>query len=225
MAGRLFSALAVFLALGQLSLTELSAQTNLGANLYLVNRTYRLEEGYAPPDLVPPKVRGAGPEVTLRSEAAQALEQLFSAALNEKGYALQAVSGYRSYSKQRAIYRRKMADSGKERAQLLVAPPGASEHQLGLAMDIARLKSTALSAGFGATPEGQWVAQNAHRFGFIVRYQQPWIAQTGYAYEPWHIRYVGRDHAVQLYALNIPLEEYIGQLSNTRYQTLLEDMP
>lgn len=127
---------------------------------------------------------------------------------------LVAVSGYRSYEQQKAIFARKQNTSGStEKAMLLVAPAGASEHQLGLAMDIGRRSSSNLNGAFGKSKEGQWVRENAHLFGFIIRYKAEWTGITGYADEPWHIRYVGEEHAQAINALNVPLETYIESLA------------
>ena len=81
---------------------------------------------------------------------------------------------------------------------------GASEHQTGLTMDVNYLEQE-----FGNTPEGKWLAKNAHKFGFIIRYPKDKEKQTGIDWEPWHIRYVGRYHAEQMYKLNMCLEEYL----------------
>jgi D-alanyl-D-alanine carboxypeptidase len=212
MAAKLLSLLALFLSLSQATLSAYVQQTHLGGLLYLVNKDYALSADFVPPDLVRPKVASELSGITMKAESAQALEQLFAAAKQE-GYELVAVSGYRSYSKQRAIFARKAASVGERKASLIVALPGTSEHQLGLAMDIGRKVNTHLTPDFGGTPEGRWVAQNAHRFGFIIRYKSEWTAVTGYAYEPWHIRYVGPEHSVQLFEMNIPLESYVEQLS------------
>ena len=92
------------------------------------------------------------------------------------------------------------------------APPGASEHQLGLAMDITLAKyNGTLSVNFGNTKEGAWIRENAHKYGFIVRYLQGKEEVTGYKYEPWHIRYLGVDLATELYEKGITLEEYYGE--------------
>ena len=211
MAAKLLSLLALFLSLSQATFSAYVQQTHLGGLLYLVNKDYALAADFVPADLVRPKVASELSGITLKAEAAQALERLFAAAKQE-GHALAAVSGYRSYSKQRAIYARKAASVGEKKASLIVALPGTSEHQLGLAMDIGRKVNAHLTPHFGGTPEGQWVAQNAHRFGFIIRYKAEWTAITGYAYEPWHIRYVGAEHAGQLFGMNIPLESYVEQL-------------
>ena len=136
-------------------------------------------------------------------------------AIGRTNLAVVAVSGYRSYGQQASIFDRKLQKVDRQTAQRTVAPPGCSEHQLGLAMDLGTKKEIRLTAAFGDTPEGQWVAANAHRFGFIIRYKAEWEDVTGYAWEPWHIRYVGKDHAKRIFELNIPLEEYIDrQLSS-----------
>lgn len=220
---RLASLLAVFLSLGQLTLSEYAQQGNLGGLLYLVNREHPLAENYVPPDLVKPVSAGKSSDVLLRQEAADALDALFTAAA-EAGHQLVPVSGYRSYARQRAIFARKVAAEGRDKAMLTVAPPGASEHQLGLAIDIGRRANPRLNERFGQTPEGQWVAEQAPRFGFIVRYQAAWVEVTGYSYEPWHLRYIGPEHAWRLQTLEMPLESYIAQLRQAlRAQSTLKE--
>ena len=89
------------------------------------------------------------------------------------------------------------------------ARPGTSEHQLGLAMDISKKNSSQLNTSFAETEEGQWVAANAHRFGFIVRYLKEYEDVTGYMYEPWHVRYVGKEQAQAIYESGVPMETYM----------------
>ncbi|NLZ89769.1 MAG: M15 family metallopeptidase [Clostridiales bacterium] len=219
---KLMATAALIAALGQFTVDAYVEKTSLGGMLYLVNTEYTLSADYVPPDLVRPRVRTDYGNLLMRSEAAKALEELFQAAKDEEGFILEAVSGYRSYGKQRAIYQRKIQSTGdKAKASLLVAPPGASEHQLGLAMDIGRKGGSGLTARFGDTREGQWVAQNAHRFGYIIRYKEEWTAITGYAYEPWHIRYVGKEHAGRLFELDIPLDTYVAMLSEAAFGAYL----
>ena len=144
----------------------------------------------------------------MRDDAATALEEMFAAA-KEEGVTLSTVSGYRSYSKQSTIYARKKASQGEEEADRVSARPGTSEHQLGLAMDISKKNSSQLNTSFAETEEGQWVAANAHRFGFIVRYLKEYEDVTGYMYEPWHVRYVGREQAEAIYESGVPMETYM----------------
>lgn len=184
----------------------------LGEYLVLVNRDYVLSNTYEPDDLIRPDVRHDSSSILMREEAAHALEELFAAAQAD-GMHLIAASGYRSYRTQELIYQRKIKNTGSvEKANLLVAPPGASEHQLGLAMDLKCKTVQNLNASFAKTKEGQWILENAHQFGFIIRYKEEWTDITGYAYEPWHIRYVGKTHAQIIHDLDIPLEEYIAAL-------------
>ena len=212
MLAKLLSLLLTLLSLGQTAVEAYVNEASLGGNLFLVNRDYAITADYVPGDLVKPNVLGGNDTTMLRAEAAKALEELFAAAEEEEGYILVAVSGYRSYGKQASIHQRKVQTVGKKEALRVSAPAGCSEHQLGLAMDIGRKKNTNLSKSFGDSPEGQWVAENCHRFGFIIRYKAEWEDVTGYMYEPWHIRYVGKDHAARIYELDIPFEYYIAQL-------------
>lgn len=186
--------------------------------LLLVNKEQKVSAKYKP-ELVKPAVptnkKDQAEYIYMRPEAAKALEEMFAAA-KDAGHTLLAVSGYRSYQTQKGNYDRKVKSSSAGKGQTTVAPPGASEHQLGLAMDVGRRKNTNLSKSFGDSPEGQWVAENAHRFGFIIRYKAEWEEVTGYMYEPWHIRYVGKEHAARIYELDIPFEYYVAQLRAAR---------
>ena len=202
----------VLLSLGQGVLTVEEDQLSLGGTLFLVNRQYRIAADYVPDDLVMPNVKRVSSAVMMRREAAEALEALFAAAKQEQNYTLTAVSGYRSYQTQQNIYNRRVKSVGRAKADLFVAWPGASEHQLGLAMDVGRRTNSKLRASFGNSPEGRWLAENCYRFGFILRYKEAWTETTGYAYEPWHIRYIGVGHALRIQALDIPFEDYIDLL-------------
>ena len=208
---RLLSLLLSLLTLGQSAVTAYVDDMSLGGYLFLVNREYAVTSDYVPNDLTEPNVLGGGEATRMRYDAALALEDMFSAA-KEEGLYLRAVSGYRSYGQQASIHERKVQLKGKKEALRVSAPPGCSEHQLGLAMDLGPKKNIQLTAAFAKTPEGQWVAENCWRFGFIIRYKAEWEDVTGYAYEPWHIRFVGKEHAKVIYQLDIPFETYIAQL-------------
>ncbi len=178
----------------------------------LVNREYRLPADFTPPNLVEPDVPIA-PNANnrlLRSEAASALESLFDAAA-EDGVMLYARSGYRSYSTQETLFNNYVANHGYEEASRFSAKPGHSEHQTGLAMDVTSESADyRLTQDFGNTSEGQWVAANAHHYGFIIRYPQNKESVTGYIYEPWHLRYLGVDLATAVYESGLTYEEYLG---------------
>jgi D-alanyl-D-alanine carboxypeptidase len=157
---------------------------------------------YEPVDLVPVPVPYTW-EPVLRSEAADAVVAMFGAASQEAGLALASNSAYRSFGAQQNIY-----DGDDE----LTARPGFSEHQTGLAIDIGpESGACVLDVCFADTPEGQWLRDNAHRFGFILRYPADKQAVTGYQFEPWHFRYVGPELAAEMRKQGITtLEEFFG---------------
>ena len=177
--------------------------------LFLANREYTVSEAYEPTDLdmsdVPGQVR------RMRREAAEALREMFTVCKEETGLQLLSISGYRSYARQEGIYKRKLrtVKGNVAKAQEYVAPPGASEHQLGLAMDLGQKHKIHLEVSFGETEGGKWCRENCWRFGFILRYDEPWEEITGYKYEPWHFRYVGREYAREIHEANIPLETWL----------------
>lgn len=180
----------------------------------LVNREFRLPADYEPEDLVVPDVPFPfdedDPKKQLRKPAAEALEELFREA-REEGLELFAISGYRSYSRQETIFSANAARDGEEAANQYSARPGESEHQTGLAMDVSSPSNDyALTVDFGETAEGKWLANHAHRYGFIIRYPADKTDITGYQYEPWHLRYVGEELAMLLYETRMTLEEYYG---------------
>ena len=147
----------------------------------------------------------------MRKEAADALEEMFKEA-EKDGIYLFAVSGFRSYERQQAIFQNEVNTKGEELAKEAVAVPGQSEHQTGLSMDI-----SAESVGFNLveefenTVEGKWLSENAHKFGFILRYPKGKETITGYKFEPWHFRYVGKDIAKIIYENNWTLEEFFEE--------------
>jgi len=180
--------------------------------LRLVNKTNPLPSSYKP-SLVTPRVKSkAYARTDLRPQAADALESMFAAARAE-GLELVCVSGYRSYAAQKDLYARSVERNGKARADLMSAREGTSEHQLGLAMDLSApsLKND-LSSAFSKKKEGKWVKAHCAQYGFIIRYKQEWSGITGYQGEPWHIRYIGREHAAFITELDIPFETYVEYL-------------
>ena len=215
--------------LGSACAEGLPAILQEGGLLCLVNRDVHLSSTYAPADLVKPRVdtrkESLQERIYMRAEAAEALELLFNAAMRESAYKLLAVSGYRSYGSQQVLFNQKANAVGAATASLTVARPGQSEHQLGLAMDVQCPNTLTLSEDFAETPEGQWVSDNAHRFGFIIRYKAEWQPYTGYSYEPWHLRYIGISHATAVHMLNIPYENYYEQLCRLPEYVLLQGNP
>ena len=209
--GKVVSIVTAAAALLNGSMEAAMPDKNINGTLFLVNRQHAVSETFIPGPLRKTEVFGMSQ--SMREDAATALEELFAAAKEEAGYSLSTVSGYRSYAKQSTIYARKKASTGSaEKADLLVARPGTSEHQLGMAMDIARKGSSSLNDKFGDTKEGKWVYENCYRFGFIVRYLEGFEEITGYSYEPWHIRFVGKEQAESIYRSGVPMETYLSGL-------------
>lgn len=156
----------------------------------VANKTYSLPEDYNPGDLL--------------SECSSAFEEMKSDAAKE-GLTLWNASGFRSYELQESLYSRYSERDGKEAADRYSARPGHSEHQTGLAIDL-----NTITSAFADTAEGKWVAENCHKYGFILRYPKDKEAETGYMYEAWHIRYVGTEVAESIYKSGLCLEEYFG---------------
>lgn len=194
---------------------DLPIVTNASSIAVIVNKQRSLPQDYVPEDLVIPDVSFFFEEDDqkkyLRKPAADALEQLFEAA-KEEGIDLVAVSGYRSYERQKAIFEANIKWQGEEQARRFSAMPGTSEHQTGLAMDVSsREFGNRLEQDFGDTEAGKWIAENCHQYGFIIRYPEGKEDITGYAYEPWHLRYVGKPLAMSITESGLTLEEYFSQ--------------
>jgi zinc D-Ala-D-Ala carboxypeptidase len=166
---------------------------------------------YAPTDLVTVPVAHDNPAV-MRSAASAALVAMFAAGAAEGAGQMQVQSSYRSYPVQVSVYNGWVSSLGKVQADRQSARPGFSEHQTGLAVDISTLPLTCtLAACFGTTPQGEWLAANAYRFGYLLRYPADKTAITGYEYEPWHFRYIGIPLATELHREGIEtLEEFFG---------------
>lgn len=180
----------------------------------LVNKENYLPSDYVPADLSTPNVPfkdGVVPErKQMREEAARALERMFAAAA-EEGLTFLGVSGYRSYGAQSYIYNTRLEQMGEAHVSRYNARPGRSEHQTGLAMDLGCPQSYDLSQNFAYTPEYHWLVKHAHEFGFIIRYPDYGEAETGYAFEPWHVRYLG-DRAAEVYESGLTYEAYLKEL-------------
>jgi D-alanyl-D-alanine carboxypeptidase len=177
-----------------------------------VNKEYSIPKDYKPTDLVTPDVIfnliTYDERTLMRKEAADALEKLFAAA-KEDDIILYGISGYRSYQRQYSIFTNNIVKQGKAHTLKYSAVPGTSEHQTGLSIDVSsKSLGFKLSSNFSSSPEGIWLAENAHRYGYIIRYPEDKADITGYAFEPWHIRYVGIGLANYLYTNEITLDEY-----------------
>lgn len=162
-------------------------------------------------------------ELRLTNAAATALEELAAAMFKEGAGRMFLNSAYRTYDFQSQLYEEMKERSGEEAAQLGAAMPGYSEHQTGLAADVSvPEQGCAVMTCFGETVGGIWLAENAWRFGFIVRYKEDTTAITGYIYEPWHIRFIGKPLA-KLYHENgmNTLEELWGLPPAPTYPQLI----
>ncbi|HIR93720.1 MAG TPA: M15 family metallopeptidase [Candidatus Egerieimonas intestinavium] len=180
----------------------------------LVNREHPLSKDYVPGDLkeacFPFLAEPGDPKRLLRQTACQAAQKLFTRARGQ-GLCLWGISGYRSYARQEEIFRRRLSQAGAAHAQAYLAPPGCSEHQTGLALDVSSPEiSYELEETFAQTSEGRFLTKHAAFYGFILRYPKGKEAITGYAWEPWHIRYVGRPLALYLSFTGLTLEEYLA---------------
>ena len=210
--------------------TPIIVNTDTSTVTLLVNREYPLPEGFVPDNLTTPDVLFPFSDTSIDKakmtpEAGDALARLFDAAYDEAGLTLYGISAYRSYARQYTIYATNLVTQGIAHTNRYSAAPGRSEHQTGLAIDIScASEGFGLEDSFADTPEGIWVAQNAHRFGFILRYPKDKENITGYNYEPWHIRYVGTELAGQLYETGLTLDEYYG-VPNSLTPEYLETTP
>ena len=157
--------------------------------ILIANKSYSLPADYAP---------------GVSEEAQSAFEEMAAGAAQD-GINLYIASGFRSYDYQAKLYQRYVDRDGKEKADTYSARPGHSEHQTGLAFDL-----NEVSDAFIGTPEAEWLAAHAHEYGFIIRYPADKVEITGYKYEPWHVRYLGKETAAAVYESGLCLEEYLG---------------
>lgn len=157
--------------------------------IMIANKTYSLPESYDP---------------GTRREAADAPEEMQTAAAAE-GLSLYVVSGYRSYQTQEAVYAGWVDLDGREQADTYSSRAGHSDHQTGYTFDL-----NSLEQSFAYTPEGIWLAEHCAEFGFIIRYPEGKEMYTGYIYEPWHVRYIGKEKAKTITVSGLSLEEYYG---------------
>ena len=174
----------------------------------LVNKYYEMPADYAPTIVLADSSAGQ----YLRTEADDAWDALRAACETDTGIVLYLCSGYRTYEAQATLFSTSVKKRGIEHACSKNALEGRSEHNLGLAIDISTNDIREISSKFAETTAGAWVGEHCHEYGFILRYMSGKSSITGYAYEPWHYRYVGIDLASTLYASGQTLEEYYGKV-------------
>lgn len=185
--------------------------------LLLVNPWTPLPEDFLPGELVPVQNDQA-----VDARAYPDLQNMLGD-MSQAGLSPLICSSYRSQERQQELYdnkvQRVMAEGvSREEAQAeaarWVARPGTSEHQTGLAVDIVSLSNQMLDETQESTPEFQWLAENAWKYGFILRYPNDKSEKTGIAYEPWHFRFVGKEAAEEMHDLGLCLEEYLESLAD-----------
>jgi D-alanyl-D-alanine carboxypeptidase len=175
-------------------------------------RGQALPSGYEPPDLTAIPQQWMIPGRTgerLRAEALVALLEMFEAA-REEGHDIRVLSAYRSYATQERVFAARVQRRGEAAAARFVARPGYSEHQLGTTVDLTTVRiGYELRRGFGAEPPGLWLGEHAHRFGFALSFPEGTEEITGIGFEPWHYRYIGREHAERWEESGLVLLEYL----------------
>ncbi len=176
--------------------------------LSLVNRDNKLNKSYVPYDLVNSNSKYKD-NILVNRQVKKMFELMKKEAL-ALGYVIDIMSGYRDYDYQEIIYNKLVSDKGLNYAFRHIAPAGASEHQTGLAIDICvyRENNCYIEHEIENFEEIKWLHNNAHQFGFILRYPCDAEDKTGYNYEPWHFRYVG-NAANYIFYNSLTLEEYV----------------
>lgn len=190
--------------------TNTKPSTNLNTELILVNKYNYVTENYVPENLQPLNTSYARSGMQLVDIAKEAFESMSDDAKKE-GMNIIAMSSYRSYDYQVNLYNNYSKTDGKEAADTYSARPGYSEHQTGLAVDVYNLELPYTS--FEETEEFNWMQENAYKYGFVLRFPKDKVDITGYQYEAWHYRYVGKEVAKYIHNHNMTLEEYIAKKS------------
>lgn len=179
----------------------------------VVNKQYSIPVSFIPELTVPSvQLRLASHEeqMQINTTTEPAIKEMFNAAKDD-GITLVFGSGYRSGALQKQFYDSYKAKDGQAAADTYSARPGHSEHQTGFAADITSVNGSChLEVCWADTPEGTWLAANAYKYGFIIRYPKDKQDITGYQYEPWHVRYVGKELAAEINKTSQTLEEFFN---------------
>ncbi|MDO5022061.1 MAG: M15 family metallopeptidase [Eubacteriales bacterium] len=182
--------------------------------LVLTNKNSLIDADYVPTRLKEINLRATNRGMELREEAAEALSNMFNSA-SQDGITLYVKSAYRSYQTQSTMYYNRLKKYGKDDG--VVAYPGSSDHQTGLACDILNYEWTqqdGMRPEFSLTNEAKWLAENCADFGFILRYPEDKQDITGIIFEPWHFRFVGVEAAKYITENALTLEEFHMQAQN-----------
>lgn len=182
-------------------------------NLVLVNGSHPMKEAYVP------ELTEIQPGYSVDTRIANAARKMLADA-DKEGLHVEICSAYRSVERQEQVFGDSMKDRVKsgmsywkayEETALNVALPGTSEHALGLALDLISNQYSELDEKQEETKEAKWLAENCYKYGFILRYPSEKTNITGIIYEPWHYRYVGKEHAAKIQELGVTLEEYLQE--------------
>jgi len=179
-------------------------------DLLLVNKYYYLEHDFTV-DLVEQDANYGSSGERMEVETYAAFKEMFAAA-QAAGHQLYVTSGYRGYEEQEEVFASYVAEGGEDHALKYAAKPGYSEHQTGRAIDVFTPGETTTS--FANSSVAVWLAEHAYEYGFILRYPEGKEDLTGYNYEPWHYRYVGREAAREIFERGVTLEEYVAIIEN-----------
>ena len=189
----------------------------------VVNKQHPLSPvSYVPNDLIAPSVSlrlaATAEQMQVRKTVEEPLRSMFADA-QTAGFTLTLGSGFRSYALQKQFYNGYVSNQGQAEADRTSARPGYSEHQTGLSLDVGATGGKChLDKCLGEMPDGKWIAANAYKYGFIVRYPNGKEDITGYDYEPWHLRYIGPELAAELNKQSITtLEEFFGVSGGKSY--------
>ena len=176
----------------------------------IVDTERSLPDWYTPPDLT--NISEAGFPFTdgmaLRGFVMPDLSAMREAA-HANGTPISVLAAYRSYARQADLFERRVDEMGASEAGSRVARPGHSEHQLGTTLDVGDEGATDVDQAWGASPAGQWIASHAHEFGFLISFPAGAEERTCYDFEPWHLRYVGRELAAAVIASGRTLREHL----------------
>ena len=167
-----------------------------------------LPAGYSPPDLVDTAQAGFDTGDKVRVIVIDDLDALRRGAIRHRT-PIDLVSGYRSYARQAELFADEAQQVGDDEARKTTARPGHSEHQLGTAIDVLAIGNGDLVPEFAETPTGRWLAASSWRYGFVISYPDDATERSCYSYEPWHLRYVGRDLARKIHDSGLTPREYL----------------
>ena len=188
--------------------TNIISVTEPGRLDVICNKYYQLSNSFTPENLV--NVSSGyfvndGKEYKLTQNALDAFVKMADAAKKED-LTIKIISGYRTYAYQENLYNKYKANNGQAAADRFSARPGHSEHETGLAIDI-----NDVSQAFENTREFVWLQENAHLYGYILRYPEGKESTTGYMYEPWHYRYLGVELAKKVHDSGLTYDEYYAK--------------